>query len=112
MEKITSREQLKPGIDFYHIDGDELTCYKMLCDHPDNPAYILAIEGLTKNAPKLYVPNLLNGDYYLGPFDSQFIEEKQLEYYQGRVSRTMERIEEIKRKRKEKEQDPRQPHIN
>jgi hypothetical protein len=110
MEKITSREQLTPGTEFYHICADQLTCYRMLCVHPDNSAYILAIEGLTKDAPKLYIPNLLNGDYYLGPYDSSFVEEKHLEYYQRCVSRATERIEEIKQKRKE--QESRQPHIN
>lgn len=111
MEKITSKEQLTPGTDFYHIYADQLTCYRVLCVHPDNPAYILAIEGLTKDAPKLYIPNLLNGDYYLGPYDSSFVEEKRLEYYQRRANRAMERIEEIKQKRK-KEQESRQPHID
>lgn len=110
MEKITSKEQLKPGIDFYHICGDQVTCYKMLCVHPNNPDYILAVEGLTKDAPKLYIPYLFDRDYYLGPYDSLFIQEKRLEYYQRCVNRTAERIEEIKQKRKE--QESRQPHID
>jgi hypothetical protein len=102
MEKITSREQLKPGVTFFLIEDDKVTGYEVVGDHPHNPAYILAIEALTQNAPKLYVPNLISGEYYLGPYDSLFVQEKELEYYKRLAACAEKRIEDIKKRREEK----------
>lgn len=101
MEKITSREQLKPGTSFFLIENDTVTGYEVVGDHPHNPAYILALDTLTQDAPKLYIPKILNGNYYLGPYDSLFVREKELEYYQRCAANIQAHIEEIKKKREQ-----------
>ena len=87
MEKLTYISQLRPGDRFTHIDADGFNEYEFLCVHPHNPAYILAIDGLTQNAPKLYINNIVkeNSGYYVGKFDSEFVTKKRIEFLKERV---------------------------
>lgn len=89
MEKLTDISQLKQGDRFTHIDADGFNEYEFLCIHPHNPAYILAIDGLTKDAPKLYIKNIVkeNSGYYFGTFDSAFVTKKRIEFLKERISR-------------------------
>jgi hypothetical protein len=94
MEKLTDISQLKQGDRFTHIGADGFNEYEFLCIHPHNPAYILAIDGLTQNAPKLYINDILeyNSGYYVGKFDSEFVTKKRIEMLKERISRLENRL--------------------
>lgn len=94
MEKLTDITQLKQGDRFTHIDADGFKEYEFLCIHPHNPAYILAIDGLTQDAPKLYVYEILkyNSGYYVGRFDHEFVTKKRIELLKERISRLENRL--------------------
>jgi len=98
MEKLTSIEQLKPGDKFICINGDEITGYEFLCIHPNNDHYILALNNLTQDGDKLYIPHLLNTNYYLGKYDSDFCDSMLIEYYKKCISDIEQRIESRKLK--------------
>lgn len=94
MEKLTDINQLKRGDRFTHINADGFTEYEFLCIHPHNPAYILAIDGLTQDAPKLYINDIVkeNSGYYVGKYDSEFVTKKRIELLKERISRLENRI--------------------
>lgn len=94
MEKLTDINQLKRGDRFTHINADGFNEYEFLCIHPHNPAYILAIDGLTQNAPKLYINDIVkeNSNYYVGKFDSEFVTKKRIEILKERISRLENRL--------------------
>ena len=94
MEKLTDISQLKQGYRFTHIDADGINEYEFLCIHPHNPAYILAIDGLTQNAPKLYIKDIVKEDsgYYFGTFDSDFVNRKHIDFLKERISRLENRL--------------------
>lgn len=94
MEKLTDISQLKQGDRFTHIDADGFNEYEFLCVHPHNPAYILAIDGLTQNAPKFYINNIVkeNSNYYVGTYDSAFVTKKRIELLKERISRLENRL--------------------
>ena len=48
MERLTNIEQLKKGVKFYIISGEEIHSYEYLCVHPYNESYILAIASLPR----------------------------------------------------------------
>lgn len=95
MEKLTDITQLKPGDRFTHIDADGFNEYEFLCVHPHNPAYILAISGLTQDAPKLYINNIVkeNSGYYVGKYDSEFVTKKRIECLKERIKHLENRLE-------------------
>ena len=109
MERITSAEQLKPGTQFFYIQNDECEGYEVVCLHPHNPAYILAINSTTQDAPKLYIPKILSGNYYLGPYDSVFVRQQHLEYYKREVEREQRLINDAE-ERRHKEQEQQSKH--
>lgn len=94
MEKLTDITQLKQGDKFTHIDADGFNEYEFLCVHPHNPSYILAINGLTQDAPKLYVNDILkcNSGYYVGKFDSEFVTKKRIEILKERINHLESRL--------------------
>ena len=94
MEKLTNISQLKQGDRFTHIDADGFNEYEFLCIHPHNPAYILAIDGLTQDAPKLYIKDIVkdNSGYYFGTFDSHFVNRKHIDFLKERISHLENRL--------------------
>lgn len=94
MEKLTSISQLKQGDRFTHIDANGFKEYEFLCIHPHNPSYILAIDGLTQDAPKLYIYEILkyNSGYYVGTYDHEFVTKKRIELLKERISRLENRL--------------------
>ena len=98
MEKLISIEQLKPGNKFICIVGDEITGYDFLCIYPINDQYILALNNLTQHIDKIYIPYLLNGNYYLGNYDYDFCDSMLIEYHKKCISYIEQRIESRKLK--------------
>lgn len=99
MEKLTNINQLRKGTKFTIMYDDKCTNYEFLCIHPHNSKYILAIESLSQEGKMLYIKNLLGettiqGDVYVGDFDSLFINQKRLEYHQKEVEFYTKRIQE------------------
>lgn len=95
MERIKSINQLKKGDKFYLIDGSSEVVtkwYEFLCIHPHNPSYILAIDRLTQDAPKLYINDILGGPYYMGDFDASFVKRERLKKLQQEVSKLSEEL--------------------
>lgn len=94
MEKLTDISQLKQGDRFTRIDADGFNEYEFLCVHPHNPAYILAIDEVTQDAPKLYINNIVkeNSNYYVGTFDCDFVNRKRIGFLKERISHLESRL--------------------
>lgn len=100
MEKLTNIEQLKKGVKFHIIRGEEVLSYEYLCVHPNNESYILAIDGISKDAKKMYTKSLLKEtEVYVGEFDTLFFLNKEIEYHNKMINLLKKREENIKNKR-------------
>ena len=44
--------------------------------HPHNENYILALNSWTQNGDKLYIPDILKEEYYVGKYDPAFVRTK------------------------------------
>lgn len=94
MEKLTDINQLKPGDKFTYIDAYSFKEYEFLCVHPHNQKYILAIDGFTKDAPKLYINDIVkeNSGYYLGAFDREFVTQTRIELLKQHIQHLEARL--------------------
>ena len=100
MERLTKIEQLKKGVKFHIIRGEEVLSYEYLCVHPNNESYILAIDSISKDAKKMYIKKLLEDiEVYVGEFDTLFFLNKEIEYHQKMINLLKKREENIKNKR-------------
>lgn len=92
MERLNNISQLKKGVRFYIVYKDKISGYEFLCVHPHNENYILALDIITQDAPKLYIPTLLGGEVYVGEYDSKFFLKIEIEYHKKEISSLKERI--------------------
>lgn len=86
MKRLLKIEQLKKGMQFHVIKGDNVLSYAYLCIHPHNSNYILAIESISQNAIKLYIKTLTDvEEVYIGNYDMKFFINKKIEIYEERL---------------------------
>ncbi len=97
MEELKCISQLTKNSCITYIKNDEINFYEYLSVHPNNGNYYLFIDKWSQEVIRIYVKNLLNGDYYVGEYDPIFCESKLMEYYKRRIKNSEHRIEELRR---------------
>lgn len=95
MEKLKEFSQLSDGCTITKIRNRNYRFWTYLMVHPKNQRYILALNSCTQNADKLYIPNLFEGDYYVGDFDGDFSLRERLKQYELMEQELHERIQHI-----------------
>ena len=85
MERLTKIEQLKKGVQFHIVDGDNILNYEYLCIHPHNGNYILAIDDTSQDAKKLYTKHLIEREVYIGDFDVSFFRNIEIQYHERMI---------------------------
>lgn len=66
--------------------------------HPNRETYYLFIDNWTQDVVRIHVSELLNGDYYIGKYDSVFVNEKMIEFYKRMIQCHEKRIKESLKK--------------
>ena len=95
MEKLKEFSQLSDGCTITKIKDGNYRFWTYLMVHPKNQKYILALNSCTQDANKLYIPDLLEGDYYVGDFDGDFLLRERLKQYELMEQELHERIQHI-----------------
>ncbi len=95
MEKLKEFSQLSDGCTITEIKDGNYRFWTYLMVHPKNQRYILALNSCTQDANKLYIPDLLEGDYYVGDFDGDFLLRERLKQYELMEQELHERIQHI-----------------
>lgn len=95
MEKLKEFSQLSDGCTITEIKDGNYRFWTYLMVHPKNQRYILALNSCTQDANKLYIPDLLEGDYYVGDCDGDFILRERLKQYELMEQELHERIQHI-----------------
>lgn len=101
MEVLKYISQLTKGCGVTFIKNDKFHFYEYLMVHPNCETYYLFIDNLTQDVVRIHISELLNGDYYIGKYDSVFVNEKMIEFYKHMIHCHENRIKE---KRNLKEQ--------
>lgn len=57
------------------------------------PIYLF-IDNWTQNVVRIHVSELLNGDYYIGEYDTVFVNKKMIEFYKRMIQCHEKRIKE------------------
>lgn len=77
MERFKDLSQLHEGCTIMKIaEGGKLECSDFLMVHPNNEDYILALDSITQNANKIYIPKMIEEEYYVGKYDPAFVRTK------------------------------------
>ena len=95
MKKLKEFSQLSDGCTITEIKDGNYRFWTYLMVHPKDQRYILALNSCTQDANKLYIPDLLEGDYYVGDYDGDFILRERLKQYELMEQELHERIEHI-----------------
>lgn len=94
MEVLKDISQLTRGCGVTFIKNDEFHSYEYLMVHPNHETCYLFIDNRTQNIVLIYVSELLNGDYYIGKYDSISVNEKKTEFYKRMIQCHENRIKE------------------
>lgn len=95
MEKLKEFSQLSDGCTITEIKDGNYRCWTYLMVHPKDQRYILALNSCTQDADKLYISDLLEGDYYVGDYDGDFFLREMLKQYELMEQELHERIQHI-----------------
>lgn len=76
---------LKKGDLIVEIHCDDVTYWQYLMIHPNNDNYVLMIEGISKDAKKIYIPTLIDGGYFTD-YTLKEVYQKQIEGLEKRIS--------------------------
>lgn len=94
MEVLKDISQLTKGCVVTFIKNDKFHIYEYLMVHPNSDTYYLFIDNWTQEVVRIYVSELLNGDYYVGDFDTVFVNRKMIEFYKRMILCHENRIKE------------------
>ena len=94
MEVLKDISQLTKGCGVTFIKNDNFRFYEYIMVHPNRETYYLFIDNLTQEVVRIHVSELLNGDYYIGEYDSVFVNEKMIEFYKRMILCHENRIKE------------------
>lgn len=92
MKQIESINELKNGDKIVCIFGGNPNFYEFLCVHPHNNNYVLLLDGITKDAPKFYIPNIINQPEWYKDYTLDEVREKQIEYHEMKIRKLKERM--------------------
>ena len=98
MEVLKDISQLTKGCGVTFIKNDKFHIYEYLMVHPNRDTYYLFIDNWTQEVVRIYVSELLNGDYYVGDFDTVFVNRKMIEFYKRMILCHEKRIKESLKK--------------
>lgn len=77
MEKFENVSQLYKGCDIVKIgECGRLEFSEFLMVHPNIDGYILALDSITQNANKIYIPKMIEEEYYVGKYVPAFVRTK------------------------------------
>lgn len=92
MERLIDINQLSKGTKFSVIEGDKVTSYEFVCIHPHNDKYIIALEGLSQKAERLYIPYICGTTALypfpitlVGEYESKDIAKYLIAYYKRKI---------------------------
>ena len=96
MEKFKDIKQFDECKKFCTIYGEKYTPYTFLMITPSNPSYIYALNELTKEAERMYIP-LLTDDrvgkrVFVGETDWKVVYETQMEYHTSCINYLLKKI--------------------
>lgn len=94
MEVLKDISQLTKGCVVTFIKNDNFHFYEYLMVHPNRETYYLFIDNWTQDVVRIHVSELLNGDYYIGKFDTVFLNKKMIEFYKRMIQCHENRIKE------------------
>lgn len=94
MEVLKDTSQLTKGCGVTFVKNGIFRYYEYLMVHPNNENYYLFIENLSQEVVRIYIGELLGGDYYTGEYDSVFVNEKRIEFYKRKIQCLENRIKE------------------
>lgn len=77
---------------------DDFHFYEYLMVHPNRDTYFLFIDNWSQEVVRIYINDLLSGDYYVGKYDLIFVMEKRKDFFRRMIKNCDERIEELKSK--------------
>ena len=60
----------------------------------EEETYYLFIDNRTQDVVRIHVSELLNGDYYIGKYDTVFVNKKMIEFYKRMIQCHEKRIKE------------------
>ena len=98
MEILKDITQLSKGCSVTFIKNDEVQNYEYLMVHPHCETYYLFIDNLSQEVVRIYINDLLSGDYYVGKYDRIFVMEKRKDFFRRMIKNCDKRIEELKSK--------------
>ena len=77
MERFRDLSQLYKGCDIVKIgECGRLEFSEFLMVHPNIEGYILALDSITQNANKIYIPKMIEEEYYVGKYVPSFVRTK------------------------------------
>ena len=94
MEVLKDISQLTKGCGVTFIKNDKFHYYEYLMVHPNRDTYYLFIDNWSQEVIRIHVSELLNGDYYVGDFDTVFVNKKMIEFYKRMIRCHENRIKE------------------
>lgn len=98
MEVLKDISQLTKGCGVTFIKNDDFHYYEYLMVHPNRDTYFLFIDNWSQEVVRIYINDLLSGDYYVGKYDLIFVMEKRKDFFRRMIKNCDERIEELKSK--------------
>lgn len=98
MEVLKDISQLTKGCGVTFIKNDIFHFYEYLMVHPNRDTYFLFIDNLSQEVVRIYINDLLSGDYYVGKYDQIFVLEKRKDFFKRMVKNCDKRIEKLKSK--------------
>lgn len=98
MEVLKDISQLTKGCGVTFIKNDKFHFYEYLMVHPNRETYYLFIDNWTQEVVRIYINDLLSGDYYVGKYDRIFVMEKRKKFFRRMIKNCDKRIEELKSK--------------
>lgn len=92
MERLKDLSQLSQGCNITLLKNGEMHCWEFLMVHPHNKNYILALDSWTQKGDKLYIPQLFEGNYYVGKYDRDFVLQERIKQLKHEISFLERRI--------------------
>ena len=98
MEVLKDISQLTKGCGVTFIKNGEFHFYEYLMVHPNRDTYFLFIDSWSQEVVRIYINNLLSGDYYVGKYDQIFVWEKRKDFFKRMIKSCDKIIEGLKSK--------------
>lgn len=85
MEVLKDISQLTKGCGVTFIKNDDFRYYEYLMVHPNRDTYFLFIDSWSQEVVRIYIKDLLSGDYYVGKYDQIFVMEKRKDFFRRMI---------------------------